>query len=40
MARAYPYDSSTQALYRPAAAPAFFEDWTDECVSGLTGRLP
>jgi len=27
MARQYRYDSSNQALYRPAEAPAFFDDW-------------
>jgi hypothetical protein len=29
MARAYPYDTSAQALYRPAENARFFEDWTD-----------
>lgn len=28
MPRAYRYDCSTQALYRPAEGPGFFEDWT------------
>ncbi len=30
MARSYKYDRSKQALYRPAEAPDFFQDWTDE----------
>ncbi|MEQ1907837.1 MAG: lipase family protein [Vicinamibacterales bacterium] len=28
MARTYEYATSRQALYQPAAGPAFFEDWT------------
>ena len=28
MARAYPYDTSARALYRPAEDARFFEDWT------------